>query len=113
VAPYSIVAGRLLWLTCPARQEPEASCAAVFEPVPWQVLHRAVHPEQAPPATPPTRALAVRQVARVGGFGARRHDGAPGVQVLWRGLRRLEDLVQGCQLNHPEHRMPPEVVGKE
>jgi hypothetical protein len=113
LATYSLVAWRLLWLTYQARQQPQASCAEVFTPVQWQVLHQAIHPDQPLPTTPPTLAEAVRQVARLGGFLARRHDGAPGVQVLWRGLRRLHDLVQGYQLTLPAHPQPPPLVGNE
>jgi hypothetical protein len=113
VATYSVVAWRLLWLTYQARRDPEASCAAVFEPMPWQVLHRALSPEEPPPAEAPSLGEAVRQVARLGGFLARRRDGEPGVQALWRGLRRLQDLVKGYQLAFQQHVPPPDDVGKE
>jgi hypothetical protein len=51
------------------------------------------------PASPPGLREAVRQVARLGGFLARRGDGEPGVKTIWRGLRRLEDLVTGWKLS--------------
>jgi hypothetical protein len=38
-----------------------------------------------------------REVARVGGFLARKSDGDPGWQTLWRGMRHLEDWVVGYQ----------------
>lgn len=41
----------------------------------------------------------VRGVARLGGFLGRKHDGAPGVQTLWRGYQRLQDLLLGYQLH--------------
>jgi hypothetical protein len=111
IATYSIVAWRLLWLTYQARQQPRASCTQLFELRHWQLLHRAVHPSQPLPATPPTLAEAVQHVARLGGFLARRHDGLPGVQVLWRGLRRLQDLLHGASLLSPEHNKPPPTYG--
>ncbi len=40
----------------------------------------------------------VRAVARLGGFLDRRGDGEPGWQTLWRGYRRLQDIVLGMQL---------------
>jgi hypothetical protein len=113
VAAYGIVAWRLLWLTYQARQQPEASCEAAFEPAEWQVLHRAVAPEQPLPARAPGLAQAVRQLACLGGFLARRHDGEPGVKVLWRGLRRLRDLVEGHRLATQQHPTPPILVGNE
>jgi hypothetical protein len=113
VAAYGIVAWRLLWLTYQARQQPEASCEAAFEPAEWQVLHRAVAPEQPLPTRAPGLAQAVRQLACLGGFLARRHDGEPGVKVLWRGLRRLRDLVEGHRLATQQHPTPPILVGNE
>jgi hypothetical protein len=40
----------------------------------------------------------VRAVARLGGFLNRKGDGEPGWQTLWRGYRRLQDIVLGVQL---------------
>ncbi|XZN92182.1 MAG: IS4 family transposase [Microcoleus sp.] len=34
----------------------------------------------------------------MGGFLGRKDDGFPGVKTLWRGLRRLDDIVMGCLL---------------
>ena len=43
----------------------------------------------------------VRGVARLGGFLGRKHDGDPGVQTLWRGYQRLQDLLLGYRLREP------------
>ena len=40
----------------------------------------------------------VRAVAKLGGFLGRTGDGEPGWQTLWRGYRRLQDIVLGVQL---------------
>jgi hypothetical protein len=40
----------------------------------------------------------VRGVAALGGFLGRTGDGEPGWQTLWRGYRRLQDIVLGVQL---------------
>ncbi|MCU0771985.1 MAG: hypothetical protein MUE94_09510 [Verrucomicrobia bacterium] len=37
-------------------------------------------------------------VARLGGFLARRHDGMPGWQTIWRGWHRLLWMCQGVEL---------------
>jgi hypothetical protein len=42
-------------------------------------------------------------VAKLGGFLARRGDGQPGVQSLWRGYQRLQDLILGAQLRDLPH----------
>ena len=94
-----MVAWQLLWLTYEARPDPEWSCEAVLPREAWQVLHRVVHKTEAVPACPPSLREAVRQIARLGGFLARKGDGEPGVKTIWRGLRRLEDLVTGWRLS--------------
>jgi hypothetical protein len=109
LATYAVVAWRLLWLTYEARQRPEQSCGDVLRAEEWQVLHQHLHPGAARPNDPPSLRAAVRQIARLGGFLARRGDGEPGVKTLWRGLRRLEDLVTGWQL--ASQHLTPAVVG--
>ncbi len=98
LATYAIVAWRLLWLTYQARRHPEASCESVLPREQWQVWHRVVHKTNTVPADPPGLREAVRQIARLGGFLARKHDGEPGVKTIWRGLRRLDDLFAGYRL---------------
>ncbi len=99
LATYAMVAWRLLWLTYEARRHPEASCESVLPREQWQVLHRVVHKTDQVPLSSPGLREAVRQIARLGGFLARKGDGEPGVKTIWRGLRRLEDLVMGWKLS--------------
>jgi hypothetical protein len=99
LATYAVVAWRLLWLTYEARRDPEGSCEAVLPREAWRVMHRVVHKTETAPASPPGLREAVRQIARLGGFLARNGDGEPGVKTIWRGLRRLEDLVTGWRLS--------------
>ena len=104
-----MVAWRLLWLTYEARRHPEASCEAVLPREQWQVLHQVVHKTTMIPAAPPSLREAVRQIARLGGFLARKGDGEPGVKTIWRGLRRLDDIVTGFRLSC--HDPAPWIVG--
>lgn len=101
LATYSIVAWRLLWLTYLARLSPEQSCLIVFEPHEWQSLHCFVHQTPLPPSTPPSLKTALLWIAQLGGFLARKRDGVPGVQTIWRGLRRLSDISDTWLLSHP------------
>ncbi len=90
----------MLWLTYLARCSPDDSCEQVLAPHEWQVLYATIHHQPYPHSTPPTLAQAVHWIARLGGFLGRKGDGSPGVKVLWRGLSRLHDLVEGwliCQ----------------
>jgi len=52
------------------------------------------------PTTPPSLHEAAHLVAKLGGFLARKSDGEPGVQTIWRGLRRLDDLAAMWLLLH-------------
>ena len=101
LATYCIVAWRLLWLTYEARQQPETSCEVVLQPYEWQALYAQIHQSTTVPLTPPTLREATRWIAQLGGFLARTSDGEPGVQTLWRGWRRLEDVAAMWLLLHP------------
>ena len=104
LAVYSEVAWRLLWLTYEARACPEAPCTVVFDEPTWQLLVLADCPTAALPLVPPDLRTAVRKVAMLGGFLGRKGDGEPGVKTLWRGLRRLTDMVAARRLlqEHPD-----------
>ncbi|HAT7800149.1 TPA: IS4 family transposase, partial [Legionella pneumophila] len=41
---------------------------------------------------------AVKWIAQLGGFLARKNDGEPGPITLWRGWKRLVDLAEGWNL---------------
>ena len=89
LALYSIVAWRLLWLTYTAREQPQAPATELLPPLELQVLEQAT---QVPVAT---AREAIRALAQLGGFPTNPSAKEPGVKVLWRGLRRLEAMVEG------------------
>lgn len=96
LALYSIVAWRLLWLCYAARVQAEAPCTVALKEAEWKALYLQKH-RRRPPEVPPPLGEAVRWIAQLGGFvGTRKQP--PGVQTLWRGWRRLEDLTQGYLL---------------
>ena len=39
-----------------------------------------------------------RELAKLGGFPGRKHDGEPGWQTVWRGYRKLQSLPDGIRL---------------
>jgi hypothetical protein len=97
LATYSIVAWRLMWLTYAARLHPEDSCEIVLPPTEWRLLRRKFEPQNRSPK-PPTLRQAVRWIAQLGGFLARKGDGEPGLKTLWRGLGVLHHLLEGARL---------------
>jgi hypothetical protein len=47
---------------------------------------------------PPSIRQAVRWIAQLAGFLARKGDGEPGLKTLWRGIGVLHHLLEGVQL---------------
>ena len=101
LAVYSMVASRLLWLTYHARQTPDAPCTVALSDSEWKALYAATHKTTILPDCPPDLQTAVLWIARLGGFLARKGDGQPGVKVLWRGFRRLQDLTTMWEIFNP------------
>lgn len=100
----AVVAWRLLWLTYEARAHPEAPCTEVLEDQTWHLLWAVSCPKVALPVSPPSLRTVLRQIASLGGFLGRKADGEPGVQTVWRGLRRLNDMLSAYHAlqDHPE-----------
>ena len=94
LATYSIVAWRLLWLTYYARYHPETSCSDFFLYHEWKALYATIFRAHYPFPSPPRIAEVIRWIAQLGGFLDRQHDGFPGVQTIWRGLKRLDDIAR-------------------
>lgn len=102
LAVYAVVAWRLLSMTYAARVTPDQPCSAVLSQTEWQALYCTIHRTPTPPLSPPDLQTAIIWIARLGGFLARRGDGTPGVKVLWRGYRRLQDLTEMWSIVHPD-----------
>lgn len=97
----SRVAWRLLWLTYQARVTPDEPCTVALTDKEWQALTAYVAKSPKPAKSPPTLREAVRLIAKLGGFLARRSDGEPGVKTLWRGWQRLQDIVDTWTIFNP------------
>ena len=97
LATYAIVAWRLMWLTYRARLTPDEPCDTILHPAEWRLLQRKFTPKSRS-KQPPSLRQAVRWIAQLGGFLARKQDGEPGLKTLWRGITKLHHLVEGAQL---------------
>lgn len=64
----------------------------------WKALWCYIHKRTDAPDTPPSTHQAVRWVAQLGGFLARKSDGHPGPMTVWRGLQRLNDFASAYLL---------------
>lgn len=96
VGLMSVVAVRLLQLKSVARQEPDRPARAVVPQLWLQMLKaarknlRRIHDL--------TIHQFYRELAKLGGFLGRRHDGDPGWITIWRGWEKLNTLVRGAEL---------------
>lgn len=92
LALSSIIAWRLFWMTHLNRQFPDIPCTAFLTEHEWRALYASIHKTILPPKTVPSVRDAVRWIAQLGGFLARKGDAQPGPTVLWRGWHRLHDI---------------------
>jgi len=78
-----------------------ASCTTILAEHEWEALDMAIHRRATLPATPPTVRQAVRWVAQLGGFLARKGDGEPGITTIWRGWSRFAAMAAVYLITHP------------
>jgi hypothetical protein len=99
IAVLAIVAVRLLNTKWLARTRPDEPVdAKIFGPELLAILEA----KYGEPSGGWTHRTALVSVARVGGFLARRSDGMPGWQTIWRGWNRLMWMVQGLEILRDE-----------
>ena len=105
IALMSVIAWRLHWLTYINRADPDLPCTVALSTVEWQALYMRMNNTSSLPESPPTVRQAVHWIAQLGGFLARRHDGQPGITVIWRGWQRLQDIAATWHLvkDHSQH----------
>src|SRR6266567_2996696 len=90
----SPMAVRLLQVRALAREDPERPANEVIEPLMLAVLaQRSGH---APASM--TVGTFWTEVARLGGYLARSHDGPPGWRTIWKGWLSLQTLLEGVHL---------------
>jgi hypothetical protein len=88
LAVYLIIAWRLHHITHAARTYPHVPCTVVFEGKEWQTIYL-LHQQKRPPQKPPPLRTITRMLAQLGGFLARKGDGEPGVETVWRGYMEM------------------------
>lgn len=104
-----LTAVRLLSLVKQARVIPDAPASTVLSQDEEHVLVQHAQAKRMGHcgSSPLRLADTVVLIAMLGGYKARSCDGPPGWITLWRGLRRLEDMVEGYRLAHPELESSP------
>jgi len=104
-----VVAWRIHHLTKLGRETPDVPCSIYFEEAEWKALTTFVTKQPILIDKPPTLREAIRMVAALGGFLARKGDGEPGTQTLWLGLQRLDDITEMWKVMAATPRHPPSV----
>jgi hypothetical protein len=95
IAVLAVVAVRLLSTKMLARSRPEAfEAAESFGPEMLAILEKKL----GEPKGGWTNCNVMIATARLGGFLARKHDGMPGWQTIWRGWQRLMWMCEGANL---------------
>jgi hypothetical protein len=99
IAVLAVVAVRLLSAKLLARSRPETfEAAASFGPEMLVLLEQKL----GPPKGGWTNRNVLIATARLGGFLARKHDGLPGWQTIWRGWQRLMWMCEGLATLQPK-----------
>ena len=98
LAVVSVVAWQVYWLTLVSRSAPSISCEVFLNEFEWKLLFRKINPKGNIPTSPPRMGEVVTWVAQLGGFLARKRDGAPGITHVWRGLKKLSSIIEGAKI---------------
>jgi len=91
----TVIATRLLQLKLIGRHQPEAK-AATHVPASWLECLALARPKLKPAGM--TVYQFFRELAKMGGFLARKNDGEPGWQTIWHGFQKLQLLLEGIRL---------------
>jgi hypothetical protein len=119
-APYEVslaiallTAVRILAMVKLAQANPDAPADIVLSQDEQHVLlrHAEAKGNRRPGASPLRLTDAVVLIAKLGGYKARSCDGPPGWITLWRGYRRLEDLLEGFLLARANLESPNLLIG--
>ena len=98
IAIYCILSWRIFWLTMLNRADPRTSPTEVFTDAEIDVLDRMSPKTSTSEFVPRMLSYYATQLAKLGGYLARKNDPPPGNIVMWRGLARLTDIVLAMQL---------------
>lgn len=93
-----IVAWRVMALCKAGRETPGNLASDWFHSDEWRALSAYRNEHTSPSQRPPSLREAVRWIAQLGGFLARRRDGEPGPIVVWRGLQQLRAITHAWRL---------------
>lgn len=90
----SIVAWRILAITMAERVAEDKLCTEIFDEDEWKALYCYENKTREIPKEIPKLKSIKMSIAKLGGFLGRKGDGEPGITVMWRGLIKLNNIVE-------------------
>ncbi len=97
IGVYLVVAWRVHTITMQSRAWPDESCELIFSTQEWKTIYL-MQTKRKPPKQPPSLRSMTRMLAQLGGFLARKSDGEPGIQNIWRGYRTLKNYIDALEV---------------
>jgi hypothetical protein len=97
LAIIAVVSWRVFWITMSSRANPDSSAEVAFTPTEIAILDVVV-PASRGQRRPPDLAFYANRLARLGGYLDRARDPPPGNIVMWRGIKRLNDIALGMRI---------------
>ena len=94
ISIYCILAWRIQWITWLKREHDKLKPDFVFNFIERKLLK---HYHKKPDEVEMLNDY-ILQLAKMGGYLARKNDPPPGIQIIWRGLSKLADLCLGFRL---------------
>jgi len=95
----SIIAWRIFYLSMLGRNiEGELPCDIIFETYEWNAIYCYSKKSKKLPDEVPSLNELKLMIAKLGGFTARKSDGEPGPQVMWRGLEKMSQIADAWMI---------------
>ncbi|MDQ9129665.1 IS4 family transposase, partial [Serratia fonticola] len=94
---YCILSWRIFWLTMLNREIPKAPAELVFTETEMKILDRMVKDTAQIMSSTPLERYTIK-LAQLGGYMGNKNKHPPGNIVIWRGLRRLNEIHTGWEL---------------
>ena len=92
---YMVVSWRLAHLQRMGRIHPDLPANILLSEEEWKAAY--ILGKKKPPEKVPPLGEVIRQIAKLGGFLGRKHDGQPGLKTLWKGYMRVREFVEGLR----------------
>ena len=94
---YMIIAWRIMYIRSMGLKYSNHSCLVIFSESEWKSVYCKLHKNKSIPDEPISLHEMIVLIARLGGFLARKSDGYPGIQTMWKGLQRMHDYAEAWE----------------